>query len=160
MATSRLPRSSIPSARPAPEGESGAGALPADLRPRSASRAANSSSTRPGAASTQSPSLSLTAASAAAMVTPWPTEVAGQRRSGGNSAGSIARLRPIPITAQSGGRASSRTPAALLSPIQTSFGHFTRHSSEASASTASQTASGTASGRRACSRPSGRRIAE
>ena len=82
-------------------------------RPRSASRVANSSNTRPGDWSTQSPSLSLTAPSAAEAVIPWPTEVAGQRRSGGNSAGSIDRLRPIPITAQSGGRASTRTPAAF-----------------------------------------------
>ena len=104
-----------------PLGATGARLTPAPApsqrisRPRSASRSANSSSTRSGGASTQSPSLSLTAASAAAAVAPCPTEVAGQRRSGGNSSCSIARLRPIPITAQSGGRASSRTPAALRS---------------------------------------------
>ena len=53
---------------------------------------------------------------------------------------------PIPITAQSGGRASIRIPPSLRSSSQMSFGHLIRHSTGASASQASQTASGTASG--------------
>ena len=88
----------------------------------------------------------MTASRAASTVAPWPTEVAGQRRSPGNSSGSIATLTPIPITAQSGGRASISTPATFASSIQTSFGHLIRASTGASDSIASQTATGTESG--------------
>ena len=43
---------------------------------------------------------------------------------------------------------------------QTSLGHLIAHSTGAIDSIASQNATGTESGSRACSRPSGRRIAE
>jgi hypothetical protein len=80
------------------------------------------------------------------VVAPRPIEIAGQRRSSGNSPGSIATLTPIPSTAQSGGRASIRTPPTLRSSIQTSFGHLTRQEFWETSSIASQIARGTASG--------------
>ena len=136
-------------------------ALPADL---AAAQERRGGGTRPGRARPARPPTPpgprRARARSSATSTACPSEVAGRRRSSGNSASAIETFTPTPITAQSGGRASISTPASLRSSSQTSLGHLISHSTGASDSQAAQTATGTASGSSRCSSPSGRRIAE
>ena len=116
--TTRFPRSSTPSATPEPPSQ-------AISRPRRASRSARGED---GLAARPRPSgqgvgLELRLRSRRGRRGPRALEpkieTAVSRSSGGNSSGSIVRLRPTPITAQSScGRASIRMPGQLAAVEQ------------------------------------------